>query len=46
MSDTTKGTADTKAHVDTWVGFKAMMTWGTVAAAIIAAFVVVMIAPK
>jgi hypothetical protein len=31
---------------NTWTGFKAMMTWGTVGAALIGALVVFLIAPK
>jgi hypothetical protein len=47
MADTgeTQG-AELQAHQQTWGGFKAMMTWGTVAAFLIGAFVVFLIAPK
>ncbi|MCW3834541.1 aa3-type cytochrome c oxidase subunit IV [Sphingomonas canadensis] len=38
--------AELQAHEQTWTGFKSMMTWGTVIAALIGAFVVFLIAPK
>ena len=47
MADTGETQAhEVKAHEQTWGGFKAMMTWGTVAAFAIGAFVVFLIAPK
>jgi hypothetical protein len=36
--------AELQAHQQTWTGFKAMMTWGTVAAFVIGAGVVLLIA--
>lgn len=47
MADTgeTQG-AELQAHQQTWSGFKAMMTWGTLAAALLGALVVFLIAPK
>lgn len=38
--------AQIKAHEQTWHGFKAMMTWGTVVVFLIAAFVVFLISGK
>lgn len=49
MADTVDGAEQIKqikAHEQTWNGFKAMMTWGTVAAALIAALVVFLISAK
>ncbi|MET0309182.1 MAG: aa3-type cytochrome c oxidase subunit IV [Sphingomonas sp.] len=46
MADTGDKGAEIKAHEQTWQGFTAMMTWGTVGVAIIAAFVVFLIASK
>ena len=37
---------EVQQHEQTWTGFKAMMTWGTLAAFLIGAFVVFLIAPK
>ena len=36
--------SETQQHVQTWTGFKAMMTWGTLAVFLIGAFVVFLIA--
>jgi hypothetical protein len=44
MVDTGDNAAQLNAHEQTWNGFKVMMTWGTVAAALVAALVVFLIA--
>jgi hypothetical protein len=44
MADIGDTTTQIKAHQATFSGFTQMMTWGTVAAALVAAFVVFMIA--
>lgn len=44
MAETGDGSAEYQAHERTWRGFTAMMTWGTVAVALVAAFVVFLIA--
>lgn len=44
MADTGESTTDIKAHEQTFNGFAQMMTWGTVAVALVAAFVVFLIA--
>lgn len=46
MGDTGDNAAQLQAHEQTWHGFKAMMTWGTVGAALIAALVVFLISAK
>ncbi|MBB4838170.1 MULTISPECIES: aa3-type cytochrome c oxidase subunit IV [Sphingomonas] len=46
MADTGDNAAQLKAHEQTWNGFKAMMTWGTVGVALIAALVVFLISAK
>ncbi|MBO9715055.1 aa3-type cytochrome c oxidase subunit IV [Sphingomonas sp.] len=45
-SDTGTQGADYKAHEQSWNGFKAMMTWGTLGAFLVGAIVVLLIAPK
>jgi hypothetical protein len=45
IGNTNQG-GEIQAHQQTWSGFKAMMTWGTLAAFLIGAFVVFLIAPK
>ena len=42
MADTNDG--DLKAHQETFKGFAALMTWGTIASFLIGGFVVVLIA--
>jgi len=44
MADTVDTAEQIKAHEQTWNGFKAMMTWGTVGVALVAALVVFLIA--
>ena len=45
MADTRDDSAELQQqHAQTWQGFTAMMTWGTVAVAIVAAGVVFLIA--
>lgn len=44
MADTGETGAEIQAHQRTFNGFAQWMTWGTVAAALIAAFVVFLIA--
>ncbi|WP_077228678.1 aa3-type cytochrome c oxidase subunit IV [Sphingomonas hengshuiensis] len=44
MADTGNNNADLQAHEATWAGFTSMMKWGTVGVALIAAFVVFLIA--
>ncbi len=44
MADTVDTNAEIKAHEHTWHGFKAMMTWGTIGAFLVAALVVFLIA--
>ena len=47
MAETGENQArEVRAHEQTWSGFKAMMTWGTVGAFLIGALVVFLIAPK
>ena len=44
MADTGENAADMQEHVATFNGFTALMKWGTIGVAIIAAFVVFLIA--
>lgn len=44
MVETGENSVEFRSHVQTWRGFTAMMKWGTVGAAIVAAFVVFLIA--
>ena len=44
MAETGNSSVDLQAHERTWVGFKAMMTWGTVVSFLVAAFVVFLLA--
>jgi hypothetical protein len=44
MADTGDSSSQLKAHEQTWTGFVAMMKWGTVASALVAALVVFLIA--
>ena len=44
MADTGDNSTNLQAHEQTWTGFTAMMKWGTVACALIAAFVVFLLA--
>ncbi|WP_213981617.1 aa3-type cytochrome c oxidase subunit IV [Sphingomonas sp. dw_22] len=44
MAETGDNSTEFQAHERTWRGFTAMMTWGTVAVALIAALVVFLIA--
>ena len=44
MAETGDRNAEFQAHEQTWHGFTAMMKWGTLGVAIIAAFVVFLIA--
>lgn len=46
MADGFDSAEQLKAHEQTWSGFKAMMTWGTVGVALIAALVVFLISAK
>jgi hypothetical protein len=46
MADGFDSAEQVKAHEQTWNGFKAMMSWGTVGAALIAALVVFLISGK
>ncbi|WP_448662377.1 aa3-type cytochrome c oxidase subunit IV [Sphingomonas sp. CJ20] len=44
MADTGNNSAEIQSHEATWHGFTALMKWGTVAVALVAAFVVFLIA--
>lgn len=44
MADTGNSNSELQAHEQTWHGFTEMMKWGTLAVAIVAAFVVFLIA--
>ena len=44
MAETGDTTTETQQHEQTWLGFTAMMKWGTVGVALIAALVVFLIA--
>ncbi|UZK64970.1 aa3-type cytochrome c oxidase subunit IV [Sphingomonas sp. M1-B02] len=44
MADLGEDNANLQAHEQTWAGFTAMMKWGTVATALVAAFVVFLLA--
>ncbi|NYT42438.1 aa3-type cytochrome c oxidase subunit IV [Sphingomonas sp. R-74633] len=46
MADGFDSADQVKAHEQTWTGFKAMMMWGTVGAALVAALVVFLISAK
>jgi hypothetical protein len=47
MADTGENnTTEIKQHEQTWSGFKAMMTWGTLGAFLVGLLVVFLIAPK
>jgi hypothetical protein len=46
MADTETAGEQLKAHENSWNGFKAMMTWGTLVVALIGFGVVCLIAPK
>lgn len=46
MAETGETTGAGAQAENTWTGFKAMMTWGTVGAALVGALVVFLIAPK
>ncbi|MDF2383166.1 aa3-type cytochrome c oxidase subunit IV [Nostoc ellipsosporum NOK] len=46
MVDTIDSAEQLKAHEQTWNGFKAMMFWGTIGVALIAALVVFLISAK
>ena len=44
MAENGNNSGDIQAHEQTWHGFTAMMKWGTLAVALIGAFVVFLIA--
>jgi hypothetical protein len=44
MADTGENGTELQAHAETWQGFTALMKWGTVASALVAALVVFLIA--
>ncbi|MBC9034331.1 aa3-type cytochrome c oxidase subunit IV [Sphingomonas sp. JC676] len=46
MAEIGDSNVELQAHQQTWHGFTAMMKWGTLGVAIIAAFVVFLIASK
>jgi hypothetical protein len=46
MAETGDNGAEVQSHLNTWQGFTRMMSWGTLGVALIAAFVVFLLASK